>query len=159
MGLIEIVFNPDLNSPEQAAGLVVTIKDLLRHLSICNGNLEDGSLRCDVNISVEDTQSNSDSNRSSNSNSDNNNSSSSSSNIPRVEIKNLNSIQRLIDASRYEIGRQIETMQSGGIVRQETRGFDPMKGSTFVMRTKETSMDYRYFPDPDIPALHITGDR
>lgn len=139
MSLIEIVFAPDLSTPEQAAGALRTVRDLLRHINICDGNLENGSLRCDVNISVEDTKA-------------------SMTKIPRVEVKNMNSMQRVVDASYYEIARQIETMSKGDSVKQETRGFDPVDGKTFVMRVKETAMDYRYFPDPDLPPLHLTDD-
>lgn len=140
MALIEIVFAPELETPSQAAGVLKTMQELLRHISVCDGNFEDGSMRCDVNISV-----------SSNTN-DNSKSS------KRVEIKNLNSIQRLLDASNYEIARQIdilESNQSNDEIIQETRGYDVSTNKTYRMRSKESAVDYRYFPDPDLPPLYI----
>lgn len=142
MALIEIVFAPQLTSPHQAAGVVSTIQELFRHLNICNGNMEDGSLRCDVNISVASNDYPSQGSKASN----------------RVEIKNLNSLQRIILASTYEIERQIELLQKNEAVAQETRSFDVSTGVTHKLRTKEVAMDYRYLPDPDLPPLSISAD-
>lgn len=143
-GLIEIVFAPELETPFQAAGVLTTLQGLLRHLSICDGNMEDGSLRCDVNVSVSPIDSTHD------------NGTSMIRKSNRVEIKNLNSIQRLISASTYEINRQIDLLEMNEIVHQETRGYNINTGETYRLRTKEVNVDYRFIPDPDLPALLIT---
>ncbi|MCS7028750.1 MAG: Asp-tRNA(Asn)/Glu-tRNA(Gln) amidotransferase subunit GatB [Bacteroidia bacterium] len=133
--LIEIVSKPDMRSAQEAGAYISEIRKIVRYLDICDGNMEEGSLRCDVNVSVrlqgESTF------------------------RTRCEIKNLNSIRNVERAIEYEIQRQIQIYQAGGIVEQETRNFDPISGTTSAMRTKETAHDYRYFPEPDLLPLQI----
>ena len=132
--LMEIVTEPDLRSAEEAAAFVRELRSILRHLETCNGNMEEGSLRTDVNVSVrrpgDDLGT-------------------------RCEIKNVNSIRFVQQAVRHEIRRQISAIESGGTIEQETRLFDPGDGSTRAMRTKEDAHDYRYFPDPDLLPLNL----
>jgi len=131
--LMEIVSEPDLRSPEEARVYMQNIRDIVVYLGICDGNLEEGSLRCDANISV----------------------------MPegagtfgtRAEIKNMNSFRFLQQALEYEIDRQIDLIESGGQVVQETRLFDSDKGVTLSMRGKEEAHDYRYFPEPDLVPI------
>jgi aspartyl-tRNA(Asn)/glutamyl-tRNA(Gln) amidotransferase subunit B len=131
--LMEIVSEPDIRSPEEARAYMQTIRDIVVYLGICDGNLEEGSLRCDANISV----------------------------MPegaetfgtRAEIKNMNSFRFLQQALEYEIDRQIDLIESGGQVVQETRLFDSDKGVTLSMRGKEEAHDYRYFPEPDLVPI------
>ena len=153
-GLIEIVFAPELNHPEQASGVLKTIQELLRHIHICDGNIEDGSMRCDVNISVNNIE-----NPSIQSN--------------RVEIKNLSSILSVYLASKYEINRQIEVLSnsynqstadtntsSNPIILEkiQTRGYNEIENYTYFMREKELATDYRYFPDPDLPPIVLSNE-
>ena len=138
VGLIEIVFAPELHSPEQAVGLLKTTQEILRHLSLCSGTFESGSMRCDVNISVQHIDSKKLGNR--------------------VEIKNLNSFERVLLASRYEIKRQIEVLENGLDIDEETRGYDVDTIKTFRMRTKENKVDYRFLPDPDLPPLMVSDE-
>jgi aspartyl-tRNA(Asn)/glutamyl-tRNA(Gln) amidotransferase subunit B len=144
--LIEVVFAPDLSSPYQAAGVLLTVQEIFRHLNVCDGNMEDGSMRCDVNVSVQPSSTAAATAADGHAHT----------RSKRVEIKNLNSIQRIIMASTYEINRQISLLDAGQVVDQETRGYDLIKGETFRLRTKEIATDYRYFPDPDLPPLHIS---
>lgn len=133
--LIEIVSQPDIRTPEEASQYLTEVRQIVRYLDICDGNMEEGSLRCDANVSVRlkgSTQFNT-----------------------RVEIKNLNSIRNVARAIAYEFRRQIEVVEAGGIITPDTRGFDPVKGSTFGMRSKELANDYRYFPEPDIPPIVV----
>ncbi len=133
--LIEIVSEPDLRSAREAALYMRKIHTLVRYLEICDGNMQEGSFRCDANVSVR----------------------------PRgrkefgtrTETKNLNSFRFVEQAINYEIGRQIDVLESGGTVVQETRLFDPDKNETRPMRTKEEANDYRYFPDPDLLPVKI----
>lgn len=127
-----------MHSPEQAVGLLKTTQEILRHLRLCSGTFESGSMRCDVNISVQHIDSKKLGNR--------------------VEIKNLNSFERVLLASRYEIKRQIEALENGLDVDEETRGYDVDNVKTFRMRTKENKVDYRFLPDPDLPPLIVTND-
>jgi len=131
--LMEIVSEPDLRSPEEARAYMQNIRDIVVYLGICDGNLEEGSLRCDANISVmpegSDTLG------------------------TRAEIKNMNSFRFLQQALEYEIDRQIDLIESGGQVVQETRLFDSDKGVTLSMRGKEEAHDYRYFPEPDLVPI------
>jgi aspartyl-tRNA(Asn)/glutamyl-tRNA(Gln) amidotransferase subunit B len=135
--LIEIVGEPDLRTPDQARAYMRALRGVLRYVGASTGNMEEGALRCDVNVSVR----------------------------PRgaaelgtkVELKNLNSFRAIYNALRYEIGRQSELLEAGGRVVQETRGWDEQRGATVGQRTKEYAHDYRYFPEPDLPPL--TPDR
>jgi aspartyl-tRNA(Asn)/glutamyl-tRNA(Gln) amidotransferase subunit B len=137
-GLIEIVSKPDLASAEEAAAYVNEIRKIVRYLQICDGNMEEGSLRCDVNISVMRTEAKEFG--------------------ARAEIKNMNSTSNVIRAIRYEIERQISIIESGGKVVQETRGFDALTGKTVSLREKESSDDYRYFPEPDLLPLVVDAE-
>ncbi|KAH9855061.1 Glutamyl-tRNA-Gln amidotransferase B subunit [Lenzites betulinus] len=136
-GLMEIVSEPDMRSPEEAASYVRMLQALLRTVGSSDGNMEQGSLRCDVNVSV---------------------------NRPggppgtRCEIKNLNSVKNMTVAITCEAFRQIALLDSGLSVSQETRGFDEEKAETYALRSKEDAPDYRYMPDPNIPPLLIHKD-
>jgi len=132
VALMEIVSKPDLRSPAEAAAYLQKLRAILRYLGTCDGNMEEGSLRCDVNVSVRRPGE------------------------PlgtRTETKNVNSIRFIEQAIAYEARRQIAVLEDGGAVVQETRLFDPDKGETRPMRTKEEAHDYRYFPDPDLLPL------
>jgi len=133
--LIEIVSKPDMRSAQEAAAYITEIRKIVRYLDICDGNMEEGSLRCDVNVSVRLEGE--------------------SALRTRAEIKNLNSIRNVERAIEYEIQRQIQVYEAGGTIEQETRNFDPVSGTTSSMRTKETAHDYRYFPEPDLLPLQI----
>ncbi|PFX11380.1 Aspartyl/glutamyl-tRNA(Asn/Gln) amidotransferase subunit B, partial [Stylophora pistillata] len=132
IALMEIVTRPEIRSSEEAAAFMRKMRSLLRCLGTCDGNMEEGSMRADVNISL---------------------------NRPgdplgtRAEIKNLNSVRFMVSAIEYEIQRQIEILENGGTIDQETRLLDTNKGITRSMRSKEDAHDYRYFPDPDLPPL------
>ena len=133
--LLEIVSEPDLRSAEEAIAYAKALHALVRWIGICDGNMQEGSFRCDANVSVRpqgETRLGT-----------------------RCEIKNLNSFRFLQHAIEYEIRRQIELLEDGGAVEQETRLYDPEKNETRSMRTKEDAQDYRYFPDPDLPPLVI----
>lgn len=132
--LIEIVSEPDMSSPEEAYAYLMEIRRLVRWLGICDGNLEEGSLRCDANISVAPEGSRR--------------------GVP-VEIKNLNSFHGVEKAIRYEIERQSEVIRNGGKITRMTLLWDADKGETRVMRSKEAAHDYRYFPEPDLVELEI----
>jgi aspartyl-tRNA(Asn)/glutamyl-tRNA(Gln) amidotransferase subunit B len=137
VGLMEIVSKPDLRSSEQARAYVTKLRSILRYLGTCDGNMEQGSLRADVNVSVRRPGE------------------------PlgtRCEIKNVNSIRFIGQAIDYEARRQIEIIEAGGVIEQETRLFDAKTGETRSMRTKEEAHDYRYFPDPDLLPLELTQD-
>ena len=131
--LMEIVSEPDLRSPEEARVYMQNIRDIVVYLGICDGNLEEGSLRCDANISVMPEGSGTFG--------------------TRAEIKNMISFRFLQQALEYEIDRQIDLIESGGQVVQETRLFDSDKGVTLSMRGKEEAHDYRYFPEPDLVPI------
>jgi aspartyl-tRNA(Asn)/glutamyl-tRNA(Gln) amidotransferase subunit B len=128
--LLEIVSEPELRSAKEAVAYMKKVHTLVRYLEICDGNMQEGSFRCDANVSVRPLG------------------------APRfgtrAEIKNLNSFRFVERAINYEVGRQIELIESGGTVAQETRLYDPDKGETRSMRSKEEANDYRYFPDPDL---------
>ena len=134
VGLMEIVSHPDLSSPEEAASYVEYVQRLARHSKASDADMEKGQMRVDVNISVSGDPSQLG---------------------VRSEIKNMNSVRFLKAALYHEIQRHIEHLQDGTPLKQETRGFDPKKGATFSMRSKEEAEDYRYFPDPDLPRVHI----
>jgi aspartyl-tRNA(Asn)/glutamyl-tRNA(Gln) amidotransferase subunit B len=132
--LIEIVSEPDMSTPEQAAAFLRELRAILRYVGVCDGNLEQGSFRCDANVSVRRTGE------------------------PlgtRAEVKNLNSFRFVQRAIEYEVDRQIELLERGGRVVQETRLYNADTGKTFSMRSKEDAHDYRYFPDPDLPPMVI----
>ncbi|GIX48618.1 MAG: aspartyl/glutamyl-tRNA(Asn/Gln) amidotransferase subunit B [Candidatus Tectimicrobiota bacterium] len=133
--LLEIVSAPDLRSPEEAKAYLQQLKTLLEYLEVCDGNMEEGSLRCDANVSVRPKGA--------------------QRLGTRTEIKNLNSFRFLQRALEYEIERQIEVLRQGGTVVQETRLFDAQRGITLPMRTKEEAHDYRYFPEPDLVPLRV----
>lgn len=133
--LLEIVTEPDIESSQEAYNYLTEVRKLVRYLDICDGNMEEGSLRCDANISVMLKDS--------------------TVFGTKVEVKNMNSIRNVQRAIEFEISRQIETLENGGTLSQETRAFDALKGITVSLRTKEAANDYRYFPEPDLPPLHI----
>jgi aspartyl-tRNA(Asn)/glutamyl-tRNA(Gln) amidotransferase subunit B len=128
--LLEIVSEPDLRSAREAVAYMKKMHTLVRYLGICDGNMQEGSFRCDANVSVRRTGT--------------------AKFGTRAEIKNLNSFRFIERAINYEVERQIEILESGGSVVQETRLYDPDKGETRSMRSKEEANDYRYFPDPDL---------
>ena len=136
--LMEIVSEPDLRSPEEAALYVKKLRSILRCIGSCDGNMEKGNLRADVNVSVRKPDSEMGT---------------------RCEIKNVNSIKFIQQAIEYEARRQVEIIESGKKIIQETRLFDPNKCETRSMRGKEESHDYRYFPDPDLPPLIISKEK
>lgn len=133
--LLEIVSRPDMSLPSEAAEYTRTIRGILQYLDVCDGNLEEGSLRCDCNVSVmKETE---------------------TEYRTRVEIKNINSFRFIEKAVEYEILRQIDTYEDGGEIYQETRLYDSAKNKTFSMRGKEEAKDYRYFRDPDLLPVKI----
>jgi aspartyl-tRNA(Asn)/glutamyl-tRNA(Gln) amidotransferase subunit B len=137
VALMEIVSKPDLRSSEQAKAYVSKLRTILRYLGTCDGNMEQGSLRADVNVSVRRPGEEFGT---------------------RCEIKNVNSIRFIGQAIEYEARRQIEILEDGGEIEQETRLFDAKTGETRSMRSKEEAHDYRYFPDPDLLPLELTQD-
>jgi len=134
VALMEIVSEPDLRSSEEAGAYLTKIRSILRYLGTCDGNMQEGSLRADVNVSVRKPGNDLGT---------------------RCEIKNVNSIRFVREAIDFEASRQVEVLEEGGEVIQETRLFDPDKGQTRSMRTKEEAHDYRYFPDPDLLPLEL----
>src|SRR5207237_747077 len=135
VALMEIVSKPDLRSAEEAKAYVTKLRSILRYLGTCDGDMEKGSLRADVNVSVRKPGE------------------------PlgtRCEIKNVNSIRFIGQAIEHEARRQIGILEDGGAIDQETRLFDPGKGETRSMRSKEEAHDYRYFPDPDLLPLELS---
>jgi aspartyl-tRNA(Asn)/glutamyl-tRNA(Gln) amidotransferase subunit B len=132
VALMEIVSEPDMRSADEAAAYLKKLRSILRYLGTCDGNMDEGSMRCDVNVSVRKPGD------------------------PlgtRCEIKNVNSIRYVQQAIEVEARRQIEIIEDGGTIKQETRLYDPNKGETRSMRSKEQAHDYRYFPDPDLLPL------
>ena len=136
-GLLEIVMEPTLKSGSEVVDVVKTLQQLMRHIGVCDGNMEDGSLRIDVNVSISDDDK-----------------------ImgDRVELKNLNSFDRLQNAVEYERLRQASIIESGNQVLNETRGYDVVKNETYRLRSKESIMDYRFMPDPDLPPLQLSQE-
>src|ERR1700722_3371101 len=128
--LVEIVSEPDMRSAKEAVAYMKKVHTLVRYLEICDGNMQEGSFRCDANVSVRRKGAEKFG--------------------TRAEIKNINSFRFVEKAINYEVERQIEILESGGKVKQETRLYDPDKGETRSMRSKEEANDYRYFPDPDL---------
>jgi aspartyl-tRNA(Asn)/glutamyl-tRNA(Gln) amidotransferase subunit B len=134
---MEIVSEPDIRGPEEATAYLSKLRMILRYLGTCDGNMEEGSMRADVNVSVRKPG------------------------APlgtRAEIKNVNSVKAVQMAIDYEVARQIEILEDGGKIDQETRLWDPAKGVTRSMRSKEEAHDYRYFPDPDLLPLHLNDE-
>jgi aspartyl-tRNA(Asn)/glutamyl-tRNA(Gln) amidotransferase subunit B len=134
VALMEIVSKPDMRTPEEAGAYLRKLRAILRYLGTCDGNMEEGSMRCDVNVSVrhpgEEFRT-------------------------RCEIKNVNSVRFVMQAIEHEAARHVEVYESGGEIVQETRLFDPSRGETRSMRSKEMAHDYRYFPDPDLLPLEF----
>ena len=137
--LIEIVSEPDMRSAEEAAAFFETLRQILVWLGVNDGNMDEGSLRCDANVSVRP--------------------SGTTAFGTKTEIKNVNSFRYLEKAIQYEIGRHIDVIEHGGRIVQETRLFDAAQGKTYSMRSKEEAHDYRYFPDPDLPSLIVDEAR
>lgn len=136
--LIEIVSEPELRSAEEAVAYLKALHALVCYLEICDGNMQEGSFRCDANVSVRKKGSQTFG--------------------TRTETKNVNSFRYVEKAIEYEIARQIEVLTAGGTIQQETRLFDPTTNTTRPMRSKESANDYRYFPDPDLLPLHISAE-
>lgn len=137
VALMEIVSEPDMRSADEAAAYLKKLRSIVRYIGSCDGDMEKGSMRCDANVSVRKPG------------------------APlgtRCEIKNVNSIRFLHKAIEFEAMRQVEILESGGTIDQETRLFDSSKGETRTMRSKEDAHDYRYFPDPDLLPLEITQE-
>ncbi|MDA1355216.1 MAG: Asp-tRNA(Asn)/Glu-tRNA(Gln) amidotransferase subunit GatB [Proteobacteria bacterium] len=137
VALMEIVSEPDIRSPEEAGAYIRKIRSIVRCIGSCDGNMEQGSLRCDVNVSVRRPG------------------------APlgtRCEIKNVNSVRFVMKALEYEASRQVEILEEGGKIDQQTRLFDANQGVTRNMRSKEEAHDYRYFPDPDLLPLELDAD-
>ncbi len=134
--LLELVSEPELRSSEEAYQYLTEVRKLVRYLEICDGNLEEGSMRCDANISVRLKGSEKLGNR--------------------CEVKNMNSIRNVQRAIEFEAKRQIDVIEAGGVITQETRSFDAVNGTTAAMRSKELAHDYRYFPEPDLQPVVVT---
>jgi len=135
--LIEIVSEPDIRSSEQASDYLTRLRQIVMYTGVCDGNMEEGSMRCDANVSVRRRG------------------------APlgtRTEVKNVNSFRYLRSAIEFEIARQIAVLESGGTIRQETRLYDAAAGETRPMRSKEEAHDYRYFPDPDLLTLRVEAE-
>jgi aspartyl-tRNA(Asn)/glutamyl-tRNA(Gln) amidotransferase subunit B len=137
--LIEVVSEPDMRSSKEAYNYLTELRKLIRYLGICDGNMEEGSMRCDANVSVRlrgekkfGT---------------------------RCEVKNMNSVRNVQRAIEYEMKRQIDLIEAGGTIEQETRSFDAANGSTFSLRSKELAHDYRYFPEPDLQPVRISEEQ
>ena len=133
--LMEIVGEPDLRSPEEARQYLVKLRSILRYLGVSTGNMEEGSFRCDANISIRPRGS--------------------TELFSKVEVKNMNSFRAVHRALQYEVERQVRTVKEGGQIVQETRGWMETQGKTVSQRSKEYAHDYRYFPEPDLPPLSI----
>ena len=138
VGLMEIVTKPDFRSPEEAGEFLKKLRSIVRYLGTCDGNMDEGSMRCDVNVSVRPYGSNE--------------------LRTRCEMKNVNSVKFVMQAIENEAKRHVEVYESGGQIAQETRQFDPVTGQTKVMRKKEFAHDYRYFPEPDLLPLVLTDE-
>lgn len=133
--LLEIVSEPDIRSAQEAYNYLTEVRKLVRYLEICDGNMEEGSLRCDANVSVRLKGS--------------------TAFGERTETKNLNSIRNVYRAIEFEVKRQIDELEAGKSIHMETRGFDAVKGITISQRSKEMAHDYRYFPEPDLQAVYV----
>ena len=133
--LLEIVSEPDIRSAQEAYDYLTEVRKLVRYLEICDGNMEEGSMRCDANVSVRIKGAKKFG--------------------ERTETKNLNSIRNVFRAIEFEAKRQIEVLEAGGIIKMETMGFDAVNGTTHTLRSKEMAHDYRYFPEPDLQAVFV----
>ncbi|MGX5818397.1 Asp-tRNA(Asn)/Glu-tRNA(Gln) amidotransferase subunit GatB [Chitinophaga lutea] len=136
--LVEIVTEPDLHHADEAYAYLTELRRLVRWLDVCDGNMEEGSMRCDANISIRlkgETHLGT-----------------------KVEVKNMNSIRNVKRAIENEIKRQIDLVEAGGVITQETRSFDASNGSSFSLRSKEEANDYRYFPEPDLAPFSLTDE-
>lgn len=138
VGLMEIVTKPDFRSPEEAGAFLRKLRSILRYLGTCDGNMDEGSMRCDINVSVRPEGS--DELRT------------------RCEMKNVNSVKFVMQAIENEARRHVEVYENGGSIEQETRRFDPATGLTKALRKKEFAHDYRYFPEPDLPPLVLSDE-
>jgi len=136
--LLEMVSEPEIKTPEEAYQYLTEVRKLVRYLDICDGNMEEGSMRCDANVSVMLKGAKEFG--------------------AKVEVKNMNSIRNVQRALAYEITRQKDCLEKGETIYQETRNFDPVAGTTAMMRTKEMADDYRYFTEPDLPAVIVKQD-
>jgi aspartyl-tRNA(Asn)/glutamyl-tRNA(Gln) amidotransferase subunit B len=137
--LLEIVTEPDMRSGDEAYAYLTEIRQLVRYLEICDGNMEEGSMRCDANVSVRKKGAKEFG--------------------TKVEVKNMNSIRNVQRAINFEIDRQIEMVEKGEEIAQETRSFDAVNTRTISMRTKEAANDYRYFPEPDLQPLYVSKEQ
>ena len=137
VALMEIVSMPDMRSPAEAGAYVRKLRSILRYVGSCDGNMEEGSMRADVNVSVRKPGEEFGT---------------------RTETKNVNSVRFVMQVIEYEANRQVDVLENGGTVDQETRLFDPNTGTTRTMRSKEDAHDYRYFPDPDLLPLELEDD-
>ena len=137
--LLEIVTDPDMQSADEVVAYLKTLRDILVYLDVCDGNMEEGSLRCEPNLSLRPAGQDAFG--------------------TKVELKNINSFKFVKDAIEYEIKRQTKVLNEGGKIHQETRLWDVDKGQTAVMRSKEEAHDYRYFPDPDLVPITIAPER
>lgn len=137
--LLEIVSEPDIRSSQEAYNYLMEVRKLVRYLEICDGNMEEGSMRCDANVSVRKRGAKEFG--------------------TKVEVKNMNSMRNVQRAIDYEVKRQIEVLETGGSLTQETRQYDALKNVTHSMRSKEAANDYRYFPEPDLPPIRVTQDQ
>ena len=138
VGLMEIVTRPDFSSSEEAGAFLKKLRSILRYLGTCDGNMDEGSMRCDASVSVRKVGE--------------------TGFRPRAEIKNVNSVKFVMQAIDAEARRQIEVYENGEEFEQETRQFDPVSGQTKFMRKKEFAHDYRYFPEPDLPPLVLSDE-
>ena len=138
VALMEIVSKPDMRSPEEAGAYLKKLRSILRYLGTCDGNMDEGSMRCDVNVSVRPVGE--------------------EGYRTRCEIKNVNSVRFVMQAIEYEARRHVDVYEEGGSIVQETRLFDSAKGETRSMRSKEHAHDYRYFPDPDLLPLVLAPE-
>ena len=136
--LIEIVSEPDIRSADEAVAYMQTLKSILEYLEVCDCKMQEGSLRCDVNLSVRPIGQKEFG--------------------TRTETKNLNSFKAIHNSIEFEIQRQIEVLENGGVVHQETRRFDDVKGVGYAMRSKEDAQDYRYFPEPDLAPIVLSDE-
>jgi len=138
VALLEVVSEPEIRSGDEAYKYISEVRKLVRYLDICDGNMEESSLRCDVNISVRKKGTEKFG--------------------TRVEVKNINSMSNAKRAIEFEFKQQIEIIENGGKIIQETKSFDASRGETFVLRHKEEANDYRYFPEPDLPPVILTEE-
>ncbi|MBQ7303704.1 MAG: Asp-tRNA(Asn)/Glu-tRNA(Gln) amidotransferase subunit GatB [Alphaproteobacteria bacterium] len=138
VGLMELVTKPDFRSSEEAGAFLRKLRSIVRYLGTCDGNMDEGSMRCDASVSVRPFGSNE--------------------LRPRAEIKNVNSVKFAMQAIEFEARRQIEVYENGGTVEQQTRNFDQNTGETKFLRIKENANEYRYFPEPDLPPLVLSDE-